>query len=37
LSIMDYYVEADRVYSALQSRLATENAYNKAVAELSVY
>lgn len=37
LSVMDYYAEADRVYSSLQSRLQTENTYYKTIAELSTY
>lgn len=34
ISIMDYYPEAERIYSMLQQRLTTENAYNKVYAEL---
>lgn len=37
LTINDYYTEADRLYSTLQSKLTTQNAYNKALIELSVY
>ena len=37
LTINDYYTEADRLYSTLQSKLTTQNAYNKTLVELSVY
>lgn len=37
LTIMEYYREADNVYSKLQDRLTIENSYNKTMAELSWY
>lgn len=35
VSIIEYYTEAERIYSILQQRLATENTYNKTMAELN--
>lgn len=37
LTINDYYTEADRLYTTLQSILTTQNEYNKVLVELSVY
>jgi hypothetical protein len=34
---MEYYREADGVYAKLQDRLAIENSYNNAMAELNTY
>lgn len=35
VSIIEYYTEAERIYTTLQQRLATENTYNKTMAELN--
>lgn len=37
LTVMEYYIEADKIYAILQERLAVENDYNKTIAELSAY
>lgn len=34
LSVIDYYTEADRIYTMLQERLSTVNEYNKKMAEI---
>lgn len=37
LPILEYYTEADRVYSLMQQRLEVENAYRKLMAEIWAY
>ena len=37
LSIIDYYTEADRIYTALQEHLATQNKYSKTTLESTLY